>query len=275
MSKCWMAPAFNDLPGKLMVALPICPADCHLMLANLDWQAELEGRKDNCCVLSVDDSTSKEMVESLELAAWRTYSKVEIAVYPKAPAPIWPYGPNWAFQHTARYMSRLWHAWFWMEPDCVPLRPGWLTELNQEYIIKRKPVMGPIVKGMGHCNGTAIYPANFPEICPEAMVCTNVAWDGLLEGPRMESKIHDASRLMCHVWGIERGKAMAFGGEPAVFRSWGDVTRWVDLKAAVFHRAKNVSLIQQLRLKSRGQANDNQHPNSNLRKGPSLSLAKS
>lgn len=244
--RCWMAPQFAPVGGQIRVVLPACPMDAHLMLANLDWQEELDGRKDWDCVLAIDGATKPDLIRDLEIAAWRTYSQVQVYVYPTAPYPVWPNGANWAFQHAAKHMKPGGRSWFWMESDCMPLRPDWLVILNQEYHLAGKPIMGAIVKGMGHCNGTAVYPPHFPDLCPAAMKCTETAWDGLMKKDTIHLT-HNASHVICHVWGIDRGRARPFGGAPAHFNSWSDVERWVDLKAALFHRAKDTSLINQLR----------------------------
>lgn len=244
-STCWMIPLFNALPHKMRVALPVCARDWMLMLKNLDWQAELENPKDFDCVLSVDREIPDDVIRELERAAWRAFSKVEVFIYPTAPVKSWPQAPNWAFQHTAIYMQPAGRAWFWMEPDCVPLQPGWLDAWNEEYVQCHKLVMGVIVRGMGHCNGTAVYPANFPRLSRAAMTCVDDAWDGVMKKDTI-LLTHDASHLLCHVWGIERGRAKWHGGEAAHFSSWHDVQKWVDMKAVLFHRCKDGSLIDQL-----------------------------
>lgn len=250
-TRCWMLPSFEPQARMLRVALPVCERDYWLMMNSLDWQEELDGRKDFDCVLSLDGGMSAEHRRDLEIAAWRTYASVETLLYPPPPVEAWPQAPNWAFQHTARYMQPGGRPWFWMEPDCVPLKPEWLYKLNQEYCVCRKPIMGVIVKGMGHCNGTAIYPANFPALSRAAMNCTDIAWDGLMKDETIKLT-HDASRLICHVWGIKHQRAQPFGGDPAHFSCWSDVRRWVDLNAVVFHRAKDTSLIERLREMRRG-----------------------
>lgn len=253
-SSCWMVPLFNALPHKMRVVLPVCSRDWMLMLNNLDWQAELEEPKDFDCVLSVDSEVPRDVIVELERAAWRAFSRVEVFIYPTAPDKRWPQGPNWAFQRTAIYMQPQGRAWFWMEPDCVPLQPTWLDQWNEEYVKSHKAIMGVIVPGMGHCNGTAVYPAHFPQLSPASMQCTDIAWDGLMKDDTIK-QTHNAPHLLCHVWGIQNGKAKPAGGEPAHFNSWNDVQRWVNLNALLFHRSKDESLIDQLRIRIRAVRN--------------------
>ena len=243
--KCWSVPQFESVPSKIRVALPACPVDAYLMMANLGWQEYLDGRKDFDCVLSIDSKVDSDVIEQLETLAWRTFSEVQIITYPTAPIPVWPNGPNWAFQQTARYMSNSTRAWYWMESDCFPIRSGWLDVLNSEYQSCGKPMMGPIVQGMGHCNGTAIYPANFPRLSPASMTCTYDAWDGVMCKDTIHLT-HNASHLMYHIWGIKDNKAMPCGGSPAHFGSWEDVERWVDPNAVVIHRCKDTSFADRM-----------------------------
>lgn len=250
MNRCPILPNYTPMPRKISVVVPVCNRDSWLLVHNLDWQEELDGRKDFQCVLSVDVSTNPEVVKDVETLAWRTYNSVRIFLYPPAPASVWPQAPNWAFQHTAKYMQALKETWLWMEPDFVPVRKGWLTVLTQKYQTCRKPIMGSIVKGMGHCNGTAVYPFNFPMMYPDAMKAVGVAWDDFLKYNH-GANIYDASDLMCHAWGIDGGRATQFGGEPAVFRTWNDVERWVCPNAVTFHRCKNLTLIDRLRERNR------------------------
>lgn len=243
---------------KMRVALPVCVKDANLMLHNLQWQFELDGRKEFDCVLCLDGQLSAGMIANLELAASRTYAGVTMFIYPPAPQPRWPNGPNWAFQHTAHFMRADSRSWFWMESDCIALKPGWLDRWNQEYNLRQKSIMGVLVPGMGHCNGTAVYPANFPSMSPRAMICTDVAWDGLMQKDTIQNT-HNAADLMCHVWGIKNGAARPFGGEPAHFPSEREVMAWVKPRAILFHRAKDTSLIERLR-----ELYENGHPNYQL-----------
>lgn len=248
--RCWMVPYFKAEPSKIRVVLPVCAKDFDLMLSNLHWQWQLDGQKDYDCVLAVDGAIPPQDVDRLERLAWATYAEVEVYLYPPTPNSAWPNGPNWAFQHTARHMQPGRRPWFWMESDCIPLRPDWIGSINQAYNICHRPIFGPIVRGMGHCNGTAVYPADFPEMSKAAMLCSDLAWDGEMKRETIGLTC-DASSIMCHVWGIQNGRAKPFGGEPAVFRTWRDVERWVDLNCVVFHRCKNETLIERIRERTR------------------------
>lgn len=156
---CWMLPPFDPVDAQIRVVLPVCNMDFELMLRNLSWQCELDGRKPFDCVLSIDPEVHPANVAELVMSAWTAFSDVDVYQYPSPPNKAYPNASNWAFQHTARYMMSGGRSWYWMEADAIPVRPGWLTFLNQRYNVCQRPMMGSIVRGMGHCNGTAIYPA--------------------------------------------------------------------------------------------------------------------
>lgn len=231
---------------KIRVVLPLCQKDGPLLLQNLEWQKELDGVKDFDCVLAVESGTPASLIDSCVAAATLTYRSVQTFTYPRAPQLKWPNAPNWAFQHAARFMQRGRLPWFWMEPDCCPLKCSWLDVWNSQYFLRRKAIMGVIIPGMGHCNGTAIYPANFPILSPRSMTCTNVAWDGLMKSETIHLTA-DASDLLCHVWGIRNGRVHICCGEPAVFLTQKHVSDWVRPDAILLHRAKDTTLIQRLR----------------------------
>lgn len=252
---CWMFGMDLGSPNKIKVVLPVCDRDKALLYENLRWQYELDGIKNFDGMLAADASISEQWISLLEHEASRTFITLQKFLIPTPPQQKWPEAPNIMFQTVAREMERQGRSWFWMEPDCVPICPGWLDSINAEYLRCGKPIMGSIVEGMGHCNGTAIYPPNFPRLSRRAMRCTDSAWDGEMKKETI-SKTHNAVHLMCHVWGELNGRPQPFGGNPIQFNSWRDVEKFVDLRAVTYHRSKNESLIHQLR----GKASECPHP---------------
>lgn len=90
----------------------------------------------------------------------------------------WPYGANEA---CAQAMMHIWanpelrYHYLMLEPDCVPTTRDWLTRIDNEYRRCGMPVLGVridtrqigtnVVVGR-HTVGVAVYPKNFPQICP-------------------------------------------------------------------------------------------------------------
>lgn len=235
----------NDLHAFNLVFAP-CRKDVHLLKLNLEWMHELDGQHDFSAYLVYDASiplVELHRVGELGRKAFAVWKQWE---YPPPRKPGWPQAPNWAFQHTARYMKTLKRSWFWYEPDAWPLKAGWLNVIEDEYRKCGKPIMGPIVPGMGHMNGVAIYPYNFCDISRLAMTCTDTAWDAISK-PDIQGKVHDALHLMAHFWGLGVGCFTYFDGIGSP--TFPDEKRlaWIPGTAVMVHRVKDNTLVAQLR----------------------------
>lgn len=93
----------------------------------------------------------------------------------------WPLGPNQMFVDASAAMSELQSSWYFWEPDCVPMKPGWADDLEQEYR-KDPKILGHIFKGGMATNGktiynmmvgSAVYPNNFMDFCSSARSLSN------------------------------------------------------------------------------------------------------
>lgn len=228
-----------------VVVLNACDRDCQMELKKLAWIDELGGCKHFDCLVAVDATMNKILARELVNAARKVFHTVQTTQYNPPHMTNWPLAANWAFQWAAWAMFEDGRAWFWFEADCVPVKEGWMDALADEYWKCGKPLMGSIVTGRGHLNGTAIYPHNFPELSPKAMQCTNQAWDWEMTS----DIIHLAhnSALMAHCWGIVNGMPSPYDGPPASFTTQEQVDRWIPKGAVVFHRAKFGDLIDRLR----------------------------
>lgn len=91
----------------------------------------------------------------------------------------WPEGPNSYWKYTIEYLKEIDNKqpWFWMEMDCIPLKPDWVNILEDAYNKCGKPCFGTIqntttvtkegykINIAEHLQGTAVYPPNFHELC--------------------------------------------------------------------------------------------------------------
>jgi len=231
--------------SNILVCLSFCKRDADLLIENLRWQQELGSARRFECGLVYDETIQFAKVDAVMRLTSPLFVNVHDFKYPKPPYQRWPNAPNYAFQHTARKMAEHGRPWFWMEPDCIPLKSGWMERLEQEYDQSGKPFMGPVVPNMGHINGVAIYPANTPDILKKGMQCTNSAWDSVSK-QEMIPYAHDASHLMQHAWGLVNGRFTPQHGDPPVFKSK-DLLSQLLPTAVLFHRCKGTSLIERLR----------------------------
>lgn len=254
--------AQNAAPQRIVIVLPICDRDLHALTRGLCWLRELDGQIPTDAVASIDNSTNRILAAEAINVARAVFESVTEFRYPEPHMSRWPNGPNWAFQQTALFMQGYSdRPWFWMEPDCVALKRGWFDLWQAEYDRCGKPIMGHIVEGRGHLNGTAVYPANFPDLSPAAMAADDVAWDWVMKEDTIHLSHH--TTLLGHVWGVVHGRPTPYDGTPAQFPAQSDVDRIVPPGAILFHRSKYCDLID--RMRERLYANRN--INSKLQKG--------
>ncbi len=243
----------NGLLGKgpLLVVLAFCGKDVELMTRNLEWMHELGGAKEYPCLLSYDDYTNRQRVAEVRKIAEKTFREVKINAYRARNDLGWPAGANLAWQHTARFIQQHYQIpWLWVEADAVPLSSNWLDVLSAYYHKCGKSYFGPVVEERGHLNGVMIYPHNAAQRLPRAMSATALAWDYVCF-PDMQSDHANAEPFIQHVWGWHDNRAHPHAGDAMRFNSVADVQRWIKPQAVLFHRAKDGSLIQQLRARSK------------------------
>jgi hypothetical protein len=59
-------------------------------------------------------------------------------------------------------------CFLWIEADCVPLKPGWIDQMEGEYKHCGKPFMGCVYqRPFSHLTGCAIYPNNIEQYNPK------------------------------------------------------------------------------------------------------------
>jgi hypothetical protein len=88
----------------------------------------------------------------------------------------WPLGPNQMFSDVAAAMYSTNAPFYFWEPDCVPMKEGWVDDLDAEYH-RKVGIMGHLYEGGMATNGkniyrmivgSAVYPPNFLDFCPSA-----------------------------------------------------------------------------------------------------------
>lgn len=247
MPKVYHGDLMEGTQGQIIVAMPFGNKDALLAVDNLQWMIDMGQEPEFDCLLSFDAVTNSAWVYKMKSLAERVFKGVMLVNYPRPPKAEWPNAPNWVFQKTALYIHKnLNRPWLWKEPDMLPLKSDWLQQLQAEYERCNQPFMGSIVPGMTHCNGTAIYPGNYPDRCPAGMACVDIAFDSAHKA-EMVPYCHNAIHLMQHVWGLHQGQPHPSAGQPMQFREQWQVDRWISPQAVTFHRMKNNSLIRLLK----------------------------
>lgn len=161
----------------MLVVLPTHAGDRALAVNLCEQIAFLGGAHNHECLIVSPVGTSMDGIENVLRGA---FGQVFTHQY-TATMRGWPYGANEiasvAMMHIWANPSLRYH-YLMLEPDCVPVRRGWLDMLDAEYrrsIMPGISILGvkiPTVEigtnrtvGM-HTVGVAMYPKDFPRICP-------------------------------------------------------------------------------------------------------------
>lgn len=199
----------------LLVAIPVCAKDVHLVERNLERCIQLDGRTDHLAVIchdgDIDDHLPKLIARS------ETYfSGVSVFKYDRWRGDrSWPHPQNHAWQCVTRMMGSdrrdikpmNTKAWLWWEADATPLKPKWLDILLAAYIKVKTPFFGNIVEGRGHMNGVALYPFNVSHYCTNAMLAKTVPFDVVLSSEvRKQGVVGRGNDFIAH-------SVKHFGGE--------------------------------------------------------------
>lgn len=223
-----------DKTSEIMVVLCFCSKDSQLMIKMVDWMGFMEMPKTHDCFLSYDTNVSPRDAELVRQYALEVFNEVRVHCYPKAKNDNWPQGPNYAFQQTASFInSHINQPWLFLEYDQIPLVPDWLIQLQEEYDVCGLPFMGHIVNRLGHMNGGGVYPHDFASICPEAMSCTDIAFDWAMR--------HYVVPRCCPA------NDLIEQTESRPFRTVDDVRVRVRNGTILFHQSKDGTLIDRLK----------------------------
>jgi len=148
----------------------------------------------------------------------------------------WPQGSNALFKHAAIEMKQLNEPFLWLEPDAIPIKPGWLDAIANESATYPASIIGR--------NGVAVYPADIIDLAGNA-INDRQAFDVSLD-PLLEYRTRD-TKLIQFCWGGI--KLQPTFVEVRELHSPETVLKLSDLQpeAVLFHRNKDGTLIKLLR----------------------------
>lgn len=239
----------------MIIIVPFCIKDCRSALKNIEWSYELDGQLPFDVLLSYDSDVPQKYVDDIDQAARKSFGGVTHFRYAE-----WTGSPNWPNPQNYAFISMAWEIilkhkrpfLFW-EADAIPIRKGWATDIWSDYQACGKPFMGHIVHGAvhptsQHLNGVAVYPPDLNAYSTAMMIPPlNMAWDiAGATGRVVQNSRH--SHLIMNVWEIdEDNKPVRSGGIHPTFPDQLSVDALVDFDAALFHRNKDMTLIDRLR----------------------------
>lgn len=216
----------------MIIVLPTCAKDEHLALLNLELARRLDKPVANRCIIPIELGYDAHKVIA---EAKNYFATVETFQFPRwGGNKNWPRPQNWCWQCTVRYIQdKHKEPWFWWEPDCVPLCPGWITTLEKAYIDGKKPFMGFWVQGRSdwktpYMAGIGVYPPNVGHYSPASLLSENVAWDMVL-GPNITAYCNKANHLIEH-----HVNSISFPNKES--------TEVISRSAILYHKCKDGSL---------------------------------
>lgn len=234
---------------KLTVVIPFHSGDAKLAIDLMFWIQELDelwdGKKlDYECVLEFPFMT-EHATRSFKDYGQRLFKSCRLLIPSSPPvnAP-WPKGANYMF-HEALIAMR--EPFLWLEPDAIPLVPGWLDYINEEYFMKEKPFMGSINVSTetkrAHLSGVAVYPGNAHEYYKN--IPSSVAFDMVDQSEILPQTHH--TRLIKNFWG-QTDLAPTFRthfekGDPINTLTLSAIPK----ESVLFHRNKDGTLLKLLR----------------------------
>jgi hypothetical protein len=223
--------------------------DLHLLHDLLAWIHQLGKCPDHDAMIVADAGTPASHILGVKSLAEGIFRSARIVTNAE-PVKGWIAGANSLFLTAAEEASKGDQPWLFLEPDSVPLCPGWLDTLEIHYRVKGKPYMGACVPcdkpGLPprHMPGVSIYhPGAYAQLSPIIQNAPALAFDMSIAATTVEFMAE--SELFQHLWG-EFNNPPRFNqrGQPSsgVF-----TLGYLNPKAVLFHRNKDGSLIRLLR----------------------------
>jgi hypothetical protein len=170
----------------MLLYVPVTKADYHLAAPLFRWMNKLGGIGEHPMVLAFAATGVPDVeAEIIRREAHALSPKAYPITMGNHPELGWPRSPNFIFQEAATYaLNNRAHGqncWYFYELDNVPLREGWLDDLQAEYDYRERPCMGVInntfrgpkggkLSGQ-HLVGAGIYP---PSYFTKARICRHL-----------------------------------------------------------------------------------------------------
>jgi len=235
----------------MLCILPVYKDDVPRLLNLIKWIHQLGGCREHDATIVADADTPAGPVFRLRFEAQQCFKSVSV-VSTEKPVSGWPQGPNELFLAAARHASTRNTHWLFLEPDSVPLCPGWLDKIDIYYRAKNARYLGQLVPcnkpGLPekHFTGVGVYPS---------YAILNLEWS-IRKNPDIAFDISTAHvivpkamhcDLFQHLWGeVGNPPTFAHKGIPGTGTFGLDYLR---KDAVLFHRTKDGKLIDLLRRK--------------------------
>lgn len=231
--------------ARVLVVVAYHNHDIERALDLLRWMLELNGGQEKrhrlLTVADFDVSLENEdRVKAAGYAAFGTQFNTRL-VNPERRG--WPCGPNAMFTCASAFnRMHIKETWFWCEPDCIPLKRGWIDALQAEYDREKKPYLGFIHgKPWRHMTGCGVYPWEIYKYNPQSLMANTQPWD-VIDPQQTIAHCHE-TKLIHHVWSFQGDQKNSAAPTFPSRASMGVISP----DAVLFHRCKDGTLIERLR----------------------------
>lgn len=226
----------------MIIVVLLLSAFCHREIQQelnlLRWIKELDDYlPQHQCTLVASSQVTNEDAIQIENAARDVFDNVALVRQTTVDERGWPQSCNALFKFAASKVKG--RSFLWIEPDLVPLKSGWLDEIEAEYRDCGKPFMGYTpTRPFLHLTGCAVYPGNIEDYNPYTLSADTMAWDAT--EPQLTLPHVFCSTLFQHEWGNhEKNRSPSFWTQRSL--------RIIRPDAVVLHRNKDQTLIKRLR----------------------------
>ena len=241
------SPLSRIVGSRFVLALMTCRKDFTLSLDQLDWFHDL-----NHAPLEAETviTTAFDLRGDLESLLLQRAQRCLAGPVHHNPAPFqlwsekWPVGPNWLFAFTAHWAFHHQSDFLLVEPDAVPIKPGWFHAIRREYYGCGRPFMGHLEPASPvhpcHVAGNACYPWDvWSAGSMRALHCPfdlQLALDGIV----LQGLAHSTPSIF-QLW-----SSVPNANIPPEFPSIASLQS-IPPQTLLFHRCKSNSLISRLR----------------------------
>lgn len=238
---------------KLLTIIPYCTNDLPITTKLLEWINELAATDvftNGPLLLAADSAVPRSDIDRLAAIARKSWRWVRTMIV-TVPADGW--APTLMFRTISSHVVANYRLpFFWMEPDCIPLVPSWLRQLQDAYEECPKRYMGALISQTEdpalpavHMTGCGIYPNDAIEDFMTIKDLKTQAWD-IVSAPTIVPRCEN-TQLIHHFWGL-KDLPPVFVDQRLPDSPKNHVTLdFIRKDAVLFHRSKDGKLIDLLR----------------------------
>lgn len=220
------------MSASLVVVMPVSRMDYHLAIRCLAWMKLIARRKDHYDLILL---CSEKLTEEEVIALQETGPSSRVVVPQNVPEQGYFFAPNFMILAALELMEKDFpgRPMLWVEADCVPMRAGWVQEIEAEYSGCGKPFMGDHVMKtqIPHMTGVAVYGPEWRKLAPAlATSIEDPKWGWDSQAAHQTFPQSHRSKTIQQIW----------RPRPFLPTTWGSV---IPPQTALFHQCKDGTLL--------------------------------